>query len=764
MADTPSNNTPATLPPGKRTITGTVLDDKQQPVQSASIVAVDKNQKTTNIGTTSDSKGNFTLNLNTAQVPAEFVSITYVSTKPTLKPISTTTEKTDLGTITLEPSGATLEDVVIVARGRSKAPIPPVSIARPTPTLAISKIPPKLPVPSAKGLEKFVLTAAKKTVSYQDKITAFFDKYLLKPLKAINKVDICNIINYYLSKITTDKVFKNNPRALEQLKKVQLKASNLNEAITKYTTFSTITNSARTPESTTTTAPSNTDRSAEKQKLLGVLTELRRLGPEITQSIGPLLSVIPGTGKLRSTLEDLTGYFGRYQSIADIPNQDIQKLVNKLYDVQGILSAISTLNSAQGLVNLLQVQKQVEQLQKTLNPAQLIPAVKAILKAVKSLTQAGLQVLKIITFARTVVKLITTLVKVLDIIVKLFHTLPLPNMFTVYGINSTLETVKNTIQRQKETILKVLSQINRLLVLMYDFVLFLLEKINLVEQEILILLVKLTACEQLKGNPIIKEAERALQDLKDVKTRLEQFANNYAQAQTDLLNKIKIPGYTIGIVEEELVDEGKTLKRRRAVAYDDKGVLILEGNLSFATDTVVLVEELRLKLISQGLVQEGNNSLGIEDQQLLDSVAGALDLTLEDDNAFDEDSAAADVAETQKDLDSFITGLKNGEKLKKKVRKRVQDSVSQTKSKIQDQGISATSSNTSGVSAIEKTTSSSIAESATAKVLSKSERAKLKATITAAKFTRNPVLLKEAEKARKRLAEDDAARERLEGG
>ncbi len=763
MAENTPNTTPAALPPGKRTITGVIYDNKRQPLLGASILAIDKNQKPTSVGTTSDSQGKFTLNLNTAQVPAEFVSITNVSLKPALKPISTTTEKTDLGEVILEPQPGEEGEVIIRAARKNpaiaKTAITPNFTPKPPPP-----IPPPVPPPSAKGLEKFVLTSAKKMVSYQDKITSFFDKFILKPLKAINKIDICNIINYYLSKVTTDKVFKNNPRALEQLKKAQLKASNLNEAITKYTAFSTISNNARTQETVSTTAPTNADRSAEKEKLLNVLTELRRLGPEITQSVTPLLSVIPGTGKLRSTLEDLTGYFGKYRTIADIPNQDIQKLVNKLYDVQGILGAISTLNSAQGLVNLLQIQKQVEQLQKTLNPAQLIPAVKSILKAVKSLTQAGLQILKIITFARTIVRLVTTLVKVLDIIVKLFHTLPLPNMFTVFGINSTLETVKNTIQRQKETILKVLSQINRLLVLVYDFVLFLLEKINLVEQEITILLVKLTACEQLKDNPVIKEAQRALEDLKDVKRKLEQFANNYAQAQADLLNKVKIPGYTIGIVEEELVDEGKTLKRRRAVAYDDKGVLVLEGNLSFATNTVVLVEELRLQLVSRGLVQGTDNSLGIEDQQLLDSVAGSLDLTLEDDNAFDEDGAAEDVAETQKDLDNFITGLKNGEKLKKKVRKRVQDSVSKTKSQIQDQGIAATSSNTSGVNAIERTTSSSIAETTTAKLLTKAERAKLKATITAAKFSRNPLIQKEAEKAKKRLAEDDAARERLEGG
>jgi len=90
--------------------------------------------------------------------------------------------------------------------------------------------------------------------------------------------------------------------------------------------------------------------------------------------------------------------------------------------------------------------------------------------------------------------------------------------------------------------------------------------------------------------------------------------------------------------------------------------------------------------------------------------------------------------------------------------------VSKTKSQIQDQGIAATSSNTSGVNAIERTTSSSIAETTTAKLLTKAERAKLKATITAAKFSRNPLIQKEAEKAKKRLAEDDAARERLEGG
>jgi len=82
MAENTPNTTPAALPPGKRTITGVIYDNKRQPLLGASIVAIDKNQKPTSVGTTSDSQGKFTLNLNTAQVPAEFVSITNVSLKP----------------------------------------------------------------------------------------------------------------------------------------------------------------------------------------------------------------------------------------------------------------------------------------------------------------------------------------------------------------------------------------------------------------------------------------------------------------------------------------------------------------------------------------------------------------------------------------------------------------------------------------------------------------------------------------------------------
>lgn len=738
-------------------------------VAGASITVTDPNNNPVGIGKVADANGQFVIEFDHKKYPqAEFLLISSVGYKPEQRLIRTIKDPFE---VVLQPASQILPEVSVVAKSpknlaANTSNISKISTLSPVrPNIQVPLGPPRAldlpkPLPSpAKGLEKFVLLSANKLGDFEEKIDSIFEKYFEKPLKALNEVDLCNIINYSLSKIQFD--FKKNPDLKFQLDKIKATAANINEAISNFTTYSTANNLPRTAESIRGTADSNQGNAQEREKLNKLLEEIKALGiNELRDVPTGLVSVVPGLGKIRSTVEDISSLFTRYGNINTIPNEDFQKVVRKVYDLQGILGAVATLGSAQGLVNLLGIQKQIQKLQQFINPARLIPSIKKILQIAKNINQVGLKILKIISFAKSVTKILTILIKVFRVIVTLFHTLPLPNMFSIHGITSTLETVKAKIQDQSSKVLKFLGQINRLLAIVYEFIQYLLGKVDIVIRELQILLVNLMACEQTKDLALVQDVKTTITATDKTRQDLKTFSDNYDKTQTNRRNTLKIPGYSIVVQEEEVVDEGKKLKRRRAIAYNDRGILILQGDLTFATDNAVLIEELRLRLLKEGFVAQtaSDTSTSPFDEFSDDANQEFLDV---DQNLNEEEvTAAADALEVQNDLDDFISGLKNGRALKKKARRKVTERIAQTKAQVKQEGGTATSLNTVG--SIGK--SAQNAAGPQPKTLSESDKKKLKAVVIAAKFTKSPIAILAAEKARKRLQEDEDARAEIAVG
>lgn len=746
-------------------ISGVVKGKGNTYLEGASIILLDKNRLPLKVGTLVQSTGAFNITADT--ITSEYVQITFTGYKPETLKIPTANSEVSLGELTLETTG-NLEVVEVSAKVTRKPK--PAKIQGPQ-TLTVNTSPantqiiplrPYAPLqlaapspPSPQGLEAFTLKTARKLGELENKVDAIFTKYIEDPLKALNEVDICNVVNYYLSKAKVDLI--KNPEIKQKLDQVRNSAFLLNEAISKYTTYSTISNTPRT-ENTNVTSDANANRQGEKQKLVNLLDNLRELGLEVfTEFPTELLSVVPGLGKARSTVEDITAIFTGYKSVGDIPNADIQKIVNKVYDLQAILGAIASINSAQSVVNLLGIQSQIRKLQQFIDPARLLPAVKKILQTVRNINQVILQIFKILSFAKIVVKILTSLIRVFKIVVRLFQTLPLPNMFSVHGITATLESSKEFVDKNNDKVLKFLQQISRLLGLVYEFAAFMLEKVQIVTRELQILVVNMEACAEIKNLPILQEVYTGISTLADSQIRLVEFVDTYSNNVTDSQSSLKVGGYTLTVIEEELVDEGKRFKRRRAVAYNERGLLVAEGDLTFATNNAILIQELKLRLQQQGVLQNSDNVLTVDEQYLLDSTSSILGI----EDIPIESPTITDVKEMQVEINDFILGLKNGEKLKKKAKQKVDDRVAQFKQDVKKEG---TSSNlvTSVPSSLPSLGND--APSPVQKLLTEKERKVLQGTIVASRFGFNPAIRLAAEKAKKRLEEDDKARAQLAGG
>ena len=609
----------------------------------------------------------------------------------------------------------------------------------------------------ASGLDKVVANASIALGRFEAKTDTIFygdkkRKGIYDTVKAINEVDICNIVNYYLSKVDIGLI--RDPKIQEQISRVKKTAQQVNDLLLDFTTYPNVANSPRTPESISNQITVNQSNKLGREKISNLTSNLKELSVELIKEIpAELITVVPSLGRARTSIEELTSILSSQGSLENIPNSEVQKIVSKVYDLQAITSTIASLNSAQSVVNLLNTQKQIQKLQKFLNPARIAPTLKQISNTLRTINQVGLQILKILSFIKVVIKVMTALVKAFKIILIFFKTLPLPSMFVTHGVTDTLIKARQVIDTQLAAVLKTLKDLSSLITLVYDFILELLNKIQLVDREIQILLLNLQNCTQV--GDLANEIAINAKSINTTVSLLKQFTDNYKSVVDSKFPKQKVGNITITVIEEELVDEGKTLKRRRAVAYNERGLVIAQGDLTFATDSLILIEELKLKLANQGIITSLDISFTFEEQSLLDSTSTILNI---DELEEPSDSIVTeDMVEVQGEITSFIDGLKNGKRLRKIVRKKLTQQTSQLKSDLK---ASKTASENSTSGSVLSTNRSAL----TQKYLSEQEKTLLRKKVRDGLLSRDPVILAAAQDAKRKLEADSKARAELAGG
>lgn len=777
VPNTPPVTPPPTVPPppipAGFQIRGKVVDETETPLQGATVSLLDPS---TNAQlpyvTVTNANGDYTLKYTPKADITEFtVQATTVSRKPattSIKIVTNTfiTEGYNVPTLTLQPEATTIggDSEIIIRIPRKKPPPAPPPPPPPPP----SNPPPK--PTTAKGVESIIVRIAKFIAKVDIGVDKVFfgdgrrKKGIYRTIVAINQVDFCNIVNWALTQATTDLI--KNPKLKGTLERVFFIAETVDEKITRYLSFSTITNRPRTPEGVQSSAQSNSEQRLTREKLNNFVQELKsdkdfQELQSILTTVGPALSTIPGLAKLRSFYESIALLLQNFRTAEDIPNEEIQKIVSKLRDFQNILRAVASIKNAQGVANLLGLQDEIDKLQETINPARILPELKSMLTAIKSIIQVGLKILKYITLVRTIVLVIIGAIKVFRIIRLIFKFLFVPLMGLTYSVTSLFDDIKSAAKDGESKFIKTLRQINQLLDVIYDFVSNLLEKTILIEQQLRILYINLLACEQLKDDPIVDEVDITLQDLVRTNEQLRAFVDNYQATRNDTRNSIRAGSYTIRIIEEEVVDEGRTLKRRRAVAFDQRGILILEGDLSFATNNAVLIEELRLKLESQNLVEGSSLTLDLEQSILLNDIGGILNIS-DIDSEFNAQEGAEDTAEIQGEISKFIEGLPGGLRLKKKVQQKVQESVAKRKQDLASQGSNPITNNLSSstTGALGKLDTSP----ATPQPLTPEQIKKYTETIRLAARVPTPTNVAAAIKARAELRKDSNYRARLKAG
>jgi len=376
------------------------------------------------------------------------------------------------------------------------------------------------------------------------------------------------------------------------------------------------------------------------------------------------------------------GFIGDYIAKIDstyaldsIPNEDIRNLLTKLRQIRSVLALIAGISSAGDILGAIQsgtglkIDKQIQKLQKFLDVSQLIPLVNSMIKQVDGINQGAQLLLKNIKIAVTITNIVGAIVRVFKKIVRLFDKLFLPLIFGTYSVTSVLDGVKSKVTVELEKAIKAIEQISQLIKIVYKIIAGIIFKLQNISTQLQILQTNLEGCNSTDNSPLIDQIKEARSKIISSIQELDTYSSLFQSV--DNKQELTYGPYILSIQEEQLVDRGKTLLRRKGIALDNNGVLIAETDLTFATDTRIIIEELKLKLQNKGVDEIYGGGTGYpEIDRILQETGGDEDLaTIEE-----LDQEDADELEIKTDLDDALDSIKGMRRLRRKVRAKVEAS------------------------------------------------------------------------------------------
>lgn len=562
-------------------------------------------------------------------------------------------------------------------------------------------------------------TQAKQPTAEQ-KSPNFLSSGLYNILDTINGVDLCDVLSY----LTTTVNIKQKPRPEKStwtneqkvLYAVQDTAKEVQNTIDRYLALPTSLVRSYTgirPQIETNNqavtgsgAPVNSDQLAGRdvvrfnvynlmQNLKEILSVLTPNSPNsiFTPEDSTLVSQVPGLGNSLNFLDDFTGFMNQYTDYRNINNEDLQKLLQKINQVRSICVTIQTLDFKSAITTVgnflgTDIRAQIQKLSKVFDPTKLIPTLKQVADAVSGFARIAQKVYNILTQLQFIIKLALLLIKVFKFIQKFFISLPLPSMFVTHGITAALESAKEAAKDKSDQVVRRLEQTNGLLVVLINFVRYVLVNTNQILAKLQILITKLEACELIKDSPVLDDLKASYAELKTVQEQLATYIAIHDGKNSP--DNALFGVYSIRVVDEELTELTVKNKRRRGIALDPNGALVAQSDLTFATNTAIIIEEVKVKLLSLGLVSAKLSTLDQADLAVIATSVSYLetDTVLGDDFNFDnllsENIDPPDGSDENQGLglNAFINNLKGGRKLRKRVRAAMDNSSKKFQAQI----------------------------------------------------------------------------------
>jgi len=534
---------------------------------------------------------------------------------------------------------------------------------------------------------------------------------LFNALDALNSVDLCNVIAYVTDVINIKKSPRpekpwNAPQTL--LYTLQDQAASVQKQIDKFTAYPNVfigsyvgTGPNAVPLNqavSQSNAPGQGGSQVTAYNLYFLMKSIKDTFSFSTTGTGSLftaedkvlLSTVPGLGGNLNIIDDFIGTVNKYSDYRNIPSAELQSLVNKVTTIRSVCVTIQNLDFKNALAlagNFLgtDIRAQIQKLSDFLDPTRIIPTLKQINSSLRAFINIAKQVQGILSLGQFLIKLALVFNKVFKFIIQFITNAPIPAATQTTGTISRLEGAKSVAKDETDGITVLLKTINSLLQVVVTFVRYVLANTNELLRRLDILLANLEACEAVKDSDVISQLQETRSSLIDLR---DQFATYITQYDSKTNSNTAMFGvYDIRVVDEELTDKTIQNKRRRGIALDTSGQIVTQSDLTFATNTSVIIAEVQQRLIALGLVSA---QAGAIDAASLDTIATSINYLDSNDvleNDLNIDTSALTSAETVESLgiSEFIGQLPGGKKFQQNTKTVVSSYSTSAKQQVNNQ-------------------------------------------------------------------------------
>jgi hypothetical protein len=516
---------------------------------------------------------------------------------------------------------------------------------------------------------------------------------LFNALDVLNEVDLCSVMTYFTDNIHAKK--KERPPKSEWsqsqtvLYGLQNKAAFVQGYIDKFTAFPNIFigsylgtgPNAVPPQQAISQSNAPTDGGSQVTAynlyfLMQAIKDTFSFGTEsggslsiFTEEDKVLLSVVPGLGSNLNIIDDFIGTINKYSDYRQIPSAEVQRLVNKVTALRSVCVTIQNLDFQNALAvvgNFLQtdIRAQIQKLSKFINPTGIIKELKGINSSLQSFIKIAKQVQGILSLGQFLIKLALIFNKIFIFIQELFATNPQPLMFSISAVQTRFQNASDAAKAETNGVARLLKAINALLTVIVNFIRYLLVNTNELLSRLEILLTNLQACDAVKNSNVISQLKQTQSDLIALKDQLALYITQYDSKTS--ANSTMFGKYNIRVIDEEITDPSIRNKRRRGVALDTDGQIVAQSDLTFATNTAVIVAEVQQKLIALHLVPSNTGQIDAGNVATIAESVNYLNSNDIVDNALILNESALNAAGATQvaNITEFINKLPGGSKFK----------------------------------------------------------------------------------------------------
>ncbi len=379
-------------------------------------------------------------------------------------------------------------------------------------------------------------------------------------------------------------------------------------------------------------------------------------------------------------LQNALGVFNRYTDVRQIPVSEVQRLIEFVDRVRQYCIIIQGLNNPRNAIGLidsslnLNIQKELEDLSKVIiNPDVATRVLKSVVKTTNDINTVAQKVLGFINTLQIITKICILLIRIYNIISSFFLAIPIPNVYTTVGVTTKFaDRYRDKLKEKGEKkLIKRLEQISAVLNLAAILCTSLVVAIQNIISRLQVILLNLENCTN-KNEGLINEIKDSISTLTNTGNQLQKFLDQYNNQQKQA--ESRFGNYTIQIVTEQVVDEGINLKRRYGIATDSNKYVVVQTTPTFASLDLIIINEVKVLLVSKGLVSTGLSGIDSEDQiTILDAARflGEDEIDLSNIQLTDTDVETLEEQDDDLGLSTFANNLPGGRALRRRVREKM---------------------------------------------------------------------------------------------